>query len=112
MPKALQVALPTAETQHLSRLRYEISCPDGQGWEVVATVKPDIYLPIWVAKQTLERGRKVQADDIELKKKNITGVQGGYITDPDETRFNHQAPYSPVASRYPLAIRTARFSDP
>ncbi|WP_207967855.1 flagellar basal body P-ring formation chaperone FlgA [Yersinia pseudotuberculosis] len=82
--KALQVALPTAETQHLSRLRYEISCPDGQGWEVVVTVKPDIYLPIWVAKQTLERGRKVQADDIELKKKNITGVQGGYITDPDE----------------------------
>ncbi|WP_186374436.1 flagellar basal body P-ring formation chaperone FlgA [Yersinia similis] len=83
-PTALQVALPTAETQNLSRLRYEISCPDGQGWEVVATVKPDIYLPIWVAKQTLERGKKVQADDIELKKKNITGVQGGYIIDPDE----------------------------
>ncbi|MCY1688852.1 flagellar basal body P-ring formation chaperone FlgA [Yersinia enterocolitica] len=80
----VRVAAPASGQRDISRLRYDISCPDTQGWEVSVTVKPDIYLPVWVAKNTLERGKVVAPDDIELKKKNISTAQGGYITDPDE----------------------------
>ncbi|EKN3945861.1 flagellar basal body P-ring formation chaperone FlgA [Yersinia enterocolitica] len=80
----VRVATPANGQRDISRLRYDISCPDAQGWEVSVTVKPDIYLPVWVAKNTLERGKVVAPDDIELKKKNISTAQGGYITDPDE----------------------------
>ncbi|HEN3567603.1 TPA: flagellar basal body P-ring formation protein FlgA [Yersinia enterocolitica] len=80
----VRVAAPASGQRDISRLRYDISCPDAQGWEVSVTVKPDIYLPVWVAKNTLERGKMVAPDDIELKKKNISTAQGGYITDPDE----------------------------
>lgn len=80
----VRVAAPAHGQRDISRLRYDISCPDGQGWEVSVTAKPDIYLPVWVAKSTLERGKLVAPDDIELKKKNISTAQGGYITDPDE----------------------------
>ncbi len=80
----VRVAAPASGQRDISRLRYDISCPDAQGWEVSVTVKPDIYLPVWVAKNTLERGKVVAPDDIELKKKNISTAQGGYITDPDE----------------------------
>ena len=80
----VRMAAPANGQRDISRLRYDISCPDAQGWEVSVTVKPDIYLPVWVAKNTLERGKVVAPDDIELKKKNISTAQGGYITDPDE----------------------------
>ncbi|WP_050097843.1 flagellar basal body P-ring formation chaperone FlgA [Yersinia vastinensis] len=81
---ALRVASPMNGHHDLSRLRYDICCPDGQGWELAVTVKPDIYLPVWVAKNTLERGKVVAPSDIELKKKNISTAQGGYITNPDD----------------------------
>nr|WP_186366587.1 flagellar basal body P-ring formation chaperone FlgA [Yersinia thracica] len=80
----VRVTAPISGQRDISRLRYDISCPDATGWEVSVTVKPDIYLPVWVAKNTLERGKLVAPDDIELKKKNISTAQGGYITDPDE----------------------------
>ncbi|EPC7927116.1 flagellar basal body P-ring formation chaperone FlgA [Yersinia enterocolitica] len=80
----VRVAAPASGQRDISRLRYDISCPDALGWEVSVTVKPDIYLPVWVAKNTLDRGKVVAPDDIELKKKNISTAQGGYITDPDE----------------------------
>ncbi|MDN0122243.1 flagellar basal body P-ring formation chaperone FlgA [Yersinia aleksiciae] len=80
----LKVAAPMNGQRDLSRLRYDISCRDGVGWEVVVTVKPDIYLPVWVTRNALERGKVVAAGDIELKKKNIATAQNGYITHPDE----------------------------
>ncbi|MDA5491190.1 flagellar basal body P-ring formation chaperone FlgA [Yersinia kristensenii] len=80
----VRVTAPASGQRDISRLRYDISCPDDLGWEVSVTVKPDIYLPVWVAKSTLERGKLVAPDDIELKKKNISTAQGGYITNPDE----------------------------
>ncbi|EKN4768418.1 flagellar basal body P-ring formation chaperone FlgA [Yersinia enterocolitica] len=80
----VRVAAPASGQRDISRLRYDISCPDALGWEVSVTVKPDIYLPVWVAKNTLDRGKVVAPDDIELKKKNISTAKGGYITDPDE----------------------------
>ncbi|MEA9444926.1 flagellar basal body P-ring formation chaperone FlgA [Candidatus Fukatsuia symbiotica] len=80
----LQVADPDESRSDLARMRYVISCEDPHSWEVAVTVKPDIYLPIWVAKKSIERGKKITPNDIELKKRNISGLFGNYLTDPDE----------------------------
>ncbi|MGL4860764.1 MAG: flagellar basal body P-ring formation chaperone FlgA, partial [Enterobacteriaceae bacterium] len=81
---ALQASRPQGDKVDLARLRYDIRCEDGAGWETGVTVKPDVYLPVVVAKRTLQRGEKLAANDIELKKRNITSLHNGYITDPDD----------------------------
>ncbi|QKJ85629.1 Flagella basal body P-ring formation protein FlgA [Paramixta manurensis] len=82
--RPLSVALPQGDRLDLARLRYDIRCEGNSSWELAVTVKPDIYLPVVVAKNTLERGSNVRAEDIELKKRNITSSRGGYLIDPDE----------------------------
>lgn len=80
----LQASSPAGNKMELSRLRYDIRCEDGNGWEVAVTVKPDIYLPVLVAKNTIERGEKITANDIEMKKRNISNARNGFISNPDE----------------------------
>lgn len=82
--RPLSLVRPAGDRLDLARLRYEFRCEGSQGWEVAVTVKPDIYLPVLVAKKTLERGRSIAANDIEVKKKNIAGLHDSFLTDPDE----------------------------
>ncbi|MBF7995246.1 flagellar basal body P-ring formation protein FlgA [Rahnella sp. SAP-29] len=82
--RPLTVAMPQGDRLDLARLRYDIRCPAANGWEITVTVKPDIYVPVVVAKNTLERGYKVGPNDIEMKKRNISSSRNGYLTDPDD----------------------------
>lgn len=107
----LQAALPTGDRRDLSRLRYDIRCEDANGWEVDVTVKPDIYLPVIVAKNTLERGTVISPSDIELKKRNISSSRAGVITNPDEVvgltvkrRIRDLQPISPAQLEQPIMV--------
>lgn len=107
----LQAALPTGDKRDLSRLRYDIRCEDANGWEVDVTVKPDIYLPVIVAKNTLERGAVISPSDIELKKRNISSSRAGVITNPDEVvgltvkrRIRDLQPISPAQLDQPIMV--------
>jgi len=82
--KPLTSALPAGDRLDLARLRYDIRCEGSNGWELAVTVKPDVYLPILVAKTTLERGKQLAASDVEVKKRNIAGLRDGFISNPDE----------------------------
>lgn len=82
--KPLTSALPAGDRLDLARLRYDIRCEGHNGWELAVTVKPDVYLPILVAKTTLERGKQLAASDVEVKKRNIAGLRDGFISNPDE----------------------------
>ena len=75
------------------------------------TVKPDIYLPIIVAKNTLERGAVISPSDIELKKRNISSSRAGVITNPDEVvgltvkrRIRDLQPISPAQLDQPIMV--------
>ncbi|MRS19725.1 flagellar basal body P-ring formation protein FlgA [Enterobacteriaceae bacterium RIT692] len=83
-PHPLTSALPAGDRLDLMRLRYDIRCDGATGWEISVTVKPDVYLPILVAKNVLERGRQLAASDVEMKKRNIVGLRDGFITQPDD----------------------------
>ncbi len=82
--RPLTASLPAGNKLDLARLRYDIRCDDAKSWEVAVTVKPDIYLPVLVAKNTIERGEKITASDIEMKKRNISNSRNGHISNPDE----------------------------
>ncbi|AHG19668.2 flagellar basal body P-ring biosynthesis protein FlgA [Chania multitudinisentens RB-25] len=73
-------SLPGGDRVDLHRLRFDVHCGDGQGWDVVVAVKPDIYLPVLVARKTLDRGHVITADNVMLKKYNITNTRGEYVT--------------------------------
>lgn len=80
----LTVSLPGGARLDLNRIRYDVRCGDTGGWDVAVTVKPDIYLPILMAKETFERGHVLTASDMQLRKYNISSARGGYITNPDD----------------------------
>ncbi|MEW5558670.1 flagellar basal body P-ring formation chaperone FlgA [Enterobacter asburiae] len=82
--KSLSVSFPGGDRVELSRIRLDVRCDEGQGWDMAVTVKPDIYLPIVVARQGLERGHVIAPDDISIKKLNISNTRGNYVTQPDE----------------------------
>ncbi len=107
----LQGALPTGDKMDLARLRYDIRCEDGAGWEIGVTVKPDIYIPVVVAKTVLERGEIVSANNIELKKRNISSSRSGYITNPDDAvgltvkkRIRDMQPIAPSQLEQPILV--------
>lgn len=81
---ALQASLPGGERLDLKRLRYDVRCGDAGGWDVAVTVKPDIYLPVVIVKDTLERGHVLSPADISFKKYNISSTRSGYVTHPDD----------------------------
>lgn len=110
-PRPLSVAMPVSDRPDLSRLRYDIRCEGANGWEINVTVKPDIYLPILVAKSTLERGKLLAASDVEMKKKNITGLRDGIIINPDDAigltvkkRIRDMQPISPSLLDQPVMV--------
>jgi flagella basal body P-ring formation protein FlgA len=80
----LTTSLPGGDRLDLNRLRYDVRCGDSGGWDVAVTVKPDIYLSVLIAKDTLERGHVLAASDMQFRKYNISSARGGYITNPDD----------------------------
>ncbi len=110
-PRPLSVAMPVSDRPDLSRLRYDIRCEGPDGWEINVTVKPDIYLPVLVARHSLERGKLLAASDVEIKKKNITGLRDGIIVNPDDAvgftvkkRIRDRQPISPSMLDQPLLV--------
>lgn len=107
----LTSALPANDRLELARLRYDIRCDGPAGWELAVTVKPDVYLPILVARHTLERNRPLAASDVEVKKRNIAGMRDGFITQPDEAigftlkkRVRELQPIAPAHLDQPILI--------
>ena len=78
------VSIPGGDRIDLNRLRFEVRCDDARGWDIAVTVKPDIYLPVIVADSTLERGQVITADNIAIRKFNISSARGDYLTQADE----------------------------
>lgn len=109
--RPLSVAMPVSDRPDLARLRYDIRCEGADGWEINVTVKPDIYLPVLVAKHRLERGRQLAASDVEMKKKNITGLRDGIMVNPDEAigltvkkHIRNMQPISPSLLEQPVMV--------
>lgn len=82
--QAPAVSIPGGDRLDLNRLRFDVRCADANGWDLAVTVKPDIYLPVMVADNTLERGQVISADSLAVRKINISNARGDYVTQPDD----------------------------
>lgn len=77
------LATPTAR-RTLYRLRYDVTCPDAQGWTQTVAVKTAVNMPVVVAMQTLERGSIIAAQDVVLRVQDIAPLNGQFFTTSDE----------------------------
>ncbi|SFN35307.1 flagella basal body P-ring formation protein FlgA [Izhakiella capsodis] len=109
--RPLITSLPTRDARVLSRLRYDIRCEGAERWDITVTVKPNVYVPVLVASRTLTRGQRLQAGDVEMKKRNVAMLRDGAITSPDDAigltvkkRVNELQPLLPSHLQQPLMV--------
>ncbi|OUQ99708.1 flagella basal body P-ring formation protein FlgA [Pluralibacter gergoviae] len=66
------------------RLRLDVRCEEGRGWNTVVTVKPDISVSVVTARRSIERGETLSADNITVEKVNIAATRGSAVLHADD----------------------------
>lgn len=68
----------------LRQFSYRVECPGDAPWQINATVKPDLYVPVLMPARELKRGEVIEADDLILKKFNVSNQRGDLLFSADE----------------------------
>lgn len=79
-----QVTSSTSPEMALSRMNFVVSCPGSNGWQFNVAVRPDVSIPVVMPKSLIARDTVITADDLQLKKFNISNQREGLITNMDE----------------------------
>lgn len=64
------------QQKSLARQNYRVACGSGSPWQVVVTVKADVYLSVVMAAKEIARGDTLTADALVMKKYNISNLRG------------------------------------
>lgn len=73
----LKVVAPPINMKTLNHLNVSVSCSSSaRPWRILVTVKPDVYVPVVMPKKEVERGGALNADELVLKKFNISNQRG------------------------------------
>ena len=67
--------------QPLGRTSVEVSCDSARPWKILVTVYIKKYINIIIAKHSLPAGSVITANDIGLKRADVSRVRGGYFTE-------------------------------
>jgi len=78
-PTAPRITATSAPEMVLSRITFALDCPGYSGWKVNVAVRPNVYVPVVMAKSVITRDTVLTADDLLLKKYNISGQRGDAI---------------------------------
>lgn len=62
-------------------LSVAVSCTSSQPWKIYIQASVHAFKPVYVAKSPISRGEGIYPNSVELKKRNITSLNGRYITD-------------------------------
>ncbi|MBQ4922541.1 flagellar basal body P-ring formation protein FlgA [Citrobacter werkmanii] len=81
---APQVTSSTSPEMVLSRMNFVVSCPGSNGWQFNVAVRPDVSIPVVMPKSLIARDTVITADDLQLKKFNISNQREGLMTNIDE----------------------------
>lgn len=82
--KTVSVTQPDSERIDFYRLRFEVRCDEQPGWNIAVIARPEITLPIVVARREMPRGHVVSPGDIAIKKMDISSTRNNYIIHPDK----------------------------
>lgn len=81
---APHVTSSTSPEMALTRVNFVVSCPGSAGWQYNVAVRPDVSIPVVMPKSLIARDTVITADDLQLKKFNISNQREGLMTNPDE----------------------------
>jgi flagella basal body P-ring formation protein FlgA len=72
----LKIVATPFTVKNLNHLNVSASCTGAAPWRILVTVKPDVYVPVVMPKEEVERGEALSADELVLKKFNISNQRG------------------------------------
>ena len=81
---APQITSSTSPEMALSRMNFVVTCPGSAGWKYNVAVRPDVSVPVVMPKSLIARDTVITADDLQLKKFNISNQREGLMTNMDE----------------------------
>lgn len=59
-----------------------VGCPGESGWNIYVSARIDVFGPVLVASQPLQRGTTISASDLELAERNLANLPYGYYNKP------------------------------
>ena len=62
------------------RMMFDVECPSLANWRYRVTVSPDIYVPVVMTREDVMRGEVITADNLMLKKFNLSSSREPYLT--------------------------------
>ncbi|HEM6743404.1 TPA: flagellar basal body P-ring formation protein FlgA [Citrobacter farmeri] len=78
-PQELHVTLASPSDMALTRMNFAVHCSGSTGWEMNVAVRPDVYVPVVMAKSQIERNTVLTPDDLQMKSYNISGQRNGLL---------------------------------
>lgn len=79
-----QVSTTSSPEVVLTRMNFVVSCPGSAGWQVNVAVRPDVSLPVVMPKSLIARNTVLTADELVLRKFNISGQREGLMMNMEE----------------------------
>lgn len=79
-----QVSTPSSTEMALTRMNFVVSCPGSAGWQYNVAVRPNVSIPVVMPKSLIARDTVITADDLQLKKFNISNQRERLMTNMDE----------------------------
>lgn len=108
--QALQVSSDSGAV--LDRQRLTLRCNDQPAWSVVVSSQASIFLPAVFARQTIERGHTISADQLSLQELDIGKAPRGFFNRLDQVvgmgakrRIRANQALSPNVLAMPLLVR-------
>jgi flagella basal body P-ring formation protein FlgA len=99
-------------TSLLARQRLTVQCHDQPGWSVVVSSQASIFLPAVFARQTIERGQTISAEQLRLQELDIGKAPRGFFNRLDQVvgmgakrRIRANQALSPNVLATPLLVR-------
>jgi flagella basal body P-ring formation protein FlgA len=96
----------------LNRQRLTLRCNDQPGWSVVVSSQASIFLPAVFARQTIERGHTISAEQLSLQELDIGKAPRGFFNRLDQVvgmgakrRIRANQALSPNVLATPLLVR-------
>lgn len=72
------------EEKNLSHMNYSVTCSGQAPWKINVTVKPDIYVPVAMPKEEIERGQILDPSLLMMRKYNVSNQHGDLIFKPED----------------------------
>lgn len=76
---SLHLMLTSPPDMALSRMNYDVRCQSENGWKMNVSVRPDVFVAVVMPRSLIERNTEITADDLELKKFNISNQHGNVL---------------------------------